>query len=95
MGRPGRSAAYFERTPEVDEFLQEFSRVRVWYLLETTKAANILRQGAGDVPYRRLPELNAKVPDDDEVVNDEMVDAAQEMAKGTSINLDAFIRLVC
>ncbi|CDR93834.1 hypothetical protein, conserved [Babesia bigemina] len=94
MGRSGNSAAYFERTPEVDEFLGEFVRVRTRYLLETARAAKILRSRAAEAPYRRLSELNPVASHEDDVPNDEMIDAAREMEKGKSINLDAFIRLV-
>ncbi|GFE55116.1 endoplasmic reticulum-based factor for assembly of V-ATPase [Babesia ovis] len=96
MGKPPVSAVYFYRTPEVDEFIQEFIRVRSWHLKENCSSASNDADGQPTRPYRRQQRKKKaqNIGRDDETLNDDMLDAAKEMARGTSIHLDAFISLV-
>ncbi|GIX63520.1 peptidylprolyl isomerase [Babesia caballi] len=104
MGRLPRSAAYFVRTPEVDEFLREFARVRRWHLGGAGVAAETEEAESESVPYRRRGSKGRSAGDRaneaavtelaDDVPADDMLAAAQVMLKGSCIHLDAFISLV-
>ncbi|EDO08611.2 Endoplasmic reticulum-based factor for assembly of V-ATPase family protein [Babesia bovis T2Bo] len=92
MGKPPLSAVYFVRTPEVDEFLEEFIRVRSWHILENMGTSQSTGKDTSLVPRRRNVDTNSD--DKDEVLVDDMLDVAKEMSHGSSIHLDAFISLV-
>nr|BAN64426.1 hypothetical protein [Babesia bovis] len=92
MGKPPLSAVYFVRTPEVDEFLEEFIRVRSWHILENMGTSQSTGKDTSLVPRRRNVDTNSD--DKDEVLEDDMLDVAKEMSHGSSIHLDAFISLV-
>lgn len=92
MGKLPRSAAYFSRTPEVDEFLAEFIRVRNWYITHLGKA---VEDRGSERPYRRSNKRKiAKSTDSKRNPDDDLLAVAKEMSEGDAIHLDAFIALV-
>ncbi|KAK1937260.1 hypothetical protein X943_000544 [Babesia divergens] len=92
MGNLPRSAAYFSRTPEVDEFLSEFIRVRNWYITHLGKA---VEDRGSERPYRRSNKRKiANSTDSKRNPDDDLLAVAKEMSEGDAIHLDAFIALV-
>lgn len=85
-----RSAIYFSRTPEVDEFLKEFIRVRTWLVYQRERSA-----AAADTngPHRRVINQDGDFLEAVDKDVDDFLSVAKEMITGTSIHLDAFITL--
>lgn len=91
MGKLPRSAVYFSRTPEVDEFLEEFIRVRTWHLVH--KRASDAPSDS-PVPYsRNKAKEGEETASLDRAEQDEFIAVAKQMKEGSSIHLDAFISL--